>query len=251
MEFGQGVRVLALVAHPDDEAWALSPVLVALLRAGAEVQVCAATWGEAGVDLRVDSTHSEGGQTLAQVRREEFQACADRMGWRVGAGGGFRDGSLAEVDEADWFAWFSELKAHFPPTWWLTLAPDGGYGHRDHIALTNALMSWAESRRPAVNVWGWCAPPEQARGMRSLVNRVAPRLVDPEVAVGELYRAAPGGVVVEDAPEIVRRSLLAHGSQLPGGVPERFFGAGFWRGVRSEQRLMQLVGTGMTPGGVL
>lgn len=51
-----GARVLAIIPHPDDEAYTFAGLLAALTRAGARAQVVCATRGEGGPMLGPDQT---------------------------------------------------------------------------------------------------------------------------------------------------------------------------------------------------
>lgn len=62
-------RVLAVVAHPDDETFGLGAVLSAFVDAGAAVAVVSLTRGEA-------STLGGSEPDLARLREQEFRAAA-------------------------------------------------------------------------------------------------------------------------------------------------------------------------------
>jgi LmbE family N-acetylglucosaminyl deacetylase len=72
----EGRRLLAVVAHPDDETFGFGSLLAHAARAGAEVVVVCATRGEAG-EAPAEVDVSEG---LAVVRERELREAAALLG---------------------------------------------------------------------------------------------------------------------------------------------------------------------------
>lgn len=228
----QGVRVLALVAHPDDEAWALAPTLNQLVRSGAELAVVSATAGEAGADR---SGSGLMGAELGEARLQEFAGSVRQMGGEALPSPRFPDGGLSAVIEGQWGEWFDRLLERQRPDVWMTLAEDGGYGHRDHVALTRALLRW--SARTTARVRLWCAPSAMAAAMSAPLRRYAPDVLDAEAPEpGSCWLQADEVLWVDDAREVMETCLAHHGTQLRQGRPSSFFGDSFWRSVEREQR---------------
>ena len=144
-----GYRVVAVHAHPDDEAITTAGVIADLTRRGADVLVVTCTLGEEGEvigepyqHLVVDEADQLGGFRIAELR-----ASLDAIGARgafLGGAGRFRDSGMAGssasrnprafVNSGD--AAVAELAAVFEaerPHLVITYGPDGGYGHPDHI----------------------------------------------------------------------------------------------------------------------
>lgn len=71
------MKLLVVVAHPDDEAFGTGSVIARAAREGAEVVVCCATHGELG-DARPGSVPE--GLTLAEVRAGELRDAAAVLG---------------------------------------------------------------------------------------------------------------------------------------------------------------------------
>lgn len=228
----QGVRVLALVAHPDDEAWALAPTLAALARGGAQVEVATATAGEAGVDRSPSGLR---GAQLAEVRLREFASSVRHIGGCPLPTPGLADGELCSVPQQRWEGWFERLRAHHRPDVWMTLDEDGGYGHRDHVALTRALLRWSGAGALCVRLW--CAPEAMASAMSEPLRRYAPDLLSTDApAPGSCWAQADEAVWVYDARAVTESCLAHHVTQLRRGRPSSFFGGSFWRSVAQEQR---------------
>ena len=144
-------RVLAVVAHPDDESFALGALLDRFVGTGAEVSVLCLTRGEA-------STLGADADDLAAVRDAELRAAAAALGLgrtRLLAhpDGGLSAPGLAERLTADVAR---ELE---------TLAPDGLVvfdpragvtGHPDHEAASLAALAAAAAA--GLPVLGWALP---------------------------------------------------------------------------------------------
>ena len=144
-----GYRVVAVHAHPDDEAITTAGVIADLTRRGADVLVVTCTLGEEGEvigepyqHLVVDEADQLGGFRIGELRAS-LRAIGAR-GAFLGGAGRFRDSGMAGspasrnprafVNSGD--AAVAELAAIFEaerPHLVLTYGPDGGYGHPDHI----------------------------------------------------------------------------------------------------------------------
>jgi LmbE family N-acetylglucosaminyl deacetylase len=131
-------NLLAVVAHPDDDAFGFAGT-VALHAADPDFRFALvhATDGEAGQIARGSGATRE---TLGAVRREE-----DRRGWRVVGRTpdrhewlGLPDGGLADLAGAELVDRIAEIMAEERPDVVLTFGPDGITGHPDHIAVGDA-----------------------------------------------------------------------------------------------------------------
>lgn len=211
-----GRRVVGVFPHPDDEAWAAGGLLARAAAVGADVRLVSVTAGEAGTN--------RGGADgpIRDVRAAELRASAAALGAVAVDVFELPDGGLAQVDEdvarrvvVDRI--IDPMKPHVI----VALGDDGGYGHRDHVALTRWLRAWVP---PSIALWLAAFAPGLFDGVRAGLMRRRPELCD-EVALG----------VVEPDVEIVlseverRRKLAAiaaHRSQLPGGDALRFLGPG-------------------------
>lgn len=149
--------VLAVVAHPDDESFALGAILAAFAEAGARVSVLCLTRGEAS------TLHGVAGD-LTELRAEELTAAAAALGLHRVTLLAYPDGRLPEVD-------LDELAAHV-----VTAAHDvdadgiigfdltGVTGHPDHAHATAAAIRAAEDL--ALPVLGWTVPDTVAATLR-------------------------------------------------------------------------------------
>jgi LmbE family N-acetylglucosaminyl deacetylase len=132
-------RVLALAAHPDDEAVGCGGLLALLADAGAEVHVCFATDGEGTIGAAMPAAD------VARRRRAEAEAACRVLGTRPPRFLGHPDGHLAEHAEA-LAADVARLVGELRPE--VVLAPWELDGHADHRAVFAAVP-------PGVEVWGY------------------------------------------------------------------------------------------------
>jgi len=136
--------LLALFAHPDDEAFGTGGTLAHYAEAGADVTLVCATRGEVGeIAEGVDATP----ETLGQVREAELRCAADTVGVRQLIFLGYRDSGMAGTSEnADPRAFVNApadevvpqlvgIIRRVRPQVVVTFEPNGGYGHPDHIAI--------------------------------------------------------------------------------------------------------------------
>ena len=207
----QGLRVAAVVAHPDDEAWAIGGLLATMADAGADVTVICATAGEGGGD--------------PVVRRDELRRSCAALGVREPVVLGWPDGGVSALDRdaavADLVRKLEALAPHIV----VGLGPDGGYGHTDHTALCHLLRA-AIHRLPALPclLEAKFTPGALAKVQRFMC-RHAPQLLDPAIdALGG--QAHPDDVVVPLGPFAAhkRDAIAAHRSQRPREDVASFLG---------------------------
>jgi LmbE family N-acetylglucosaminyl deacetylase len=131
-------RLMAVLAHPDDETLGTGGALAHYAGLGVEVAVVTATRGEAGRyrGLRQGAPGHPGPAALADVRDAELRAAAAVLGVRDVVGLGYADGGLDRVEPRGAIARIAEQLRRFRPDVVITFAPDGAYGHPDHIAIS-------------------------------------------------------------------------------------------------------------------
>lgn len=136
--------LLALFAHPDDEAFGTGGTLAHYAQAGVRTTLVCATRGEAGeIAEGVDATP----QTLGAVRENELRCAAETMGVAELIFLDYRDSGMAGSPENQHPRAFINAPAEevvpqlvriirqVRPEIVVTFEPNGGYGHPDHIAI--------------------------------------------------------------------------------------------------------------------
>lgn len=136
--------LLALFAHPDDEAFGAGGTLARYAAKGVRVALICATRGEVGgiADPRLATP-----ETLAQVREAELHCAAEALGISEVTFLGYRDSGMAGTSENEDPRAFVNVAAEevvaqlvgiirrLRPQVVVTFEPNGGYGHPDHIAI--------------------------------------------------------------------------------------------------------------------
>ncbi|MFJ9122425.1 PIG-L deacetylase family protein [Streptomyces sp. NPDC102394] len=144
-------RVLAVVAHPDDESFGLGGLLALLSGSGVPTAVLCFTHGEAS------TLHGRPGD-LHALRADELACAARELGVERVELSGYPDGVLDGVPVSRLAAEVTRLIDEQRPTHLLVFDTGGVTGHRDHQQATSAALSAA--RDAGVAVVGWTLPRE-------------------------------------------------------------------------------------------
>jgi LmbE family N-acetylglucosaminyl deacetylase len=224
------MRLLVVVAHPDDETYGCGSLLAYALAAGAETAVLCATRGEAG-ESRIAT------DDLAAVREAELRAAAEVLGVSEvrlldhvdsGMSGDPLPGSLCAVDPAVVAGEVGAALADLRPDVVVTL--DAADGHRDHAVIRDATLRAVDS----------AAHPPAATYLRCVTRSTMETWLahmretggfDPYFELGEL--GTPDDqitCVLETTEHLDRRweAIRAHASQhspyedLPAELQDRF-----------------------------
>lgn len=131
-------RLMAVLAHPDDESLGVGGTLAKYAADGADVFLVTATRGEGGRfrgHPRGDERHP-GPEALAGIREAELMAAATALGIRHVSLFDYRDQHLDHVDPPAAIGRIATQMRRFRPDVVVTFGPDGAYGHPDHIAIS-------------------------------------------------------------------------------------------------------------------
>lgn len=183
-------RLLVTVAHPDDETFGAGSLIAAAAADGVEVTVCCATRGEAG-----EARDVEPGADLGRVREAELRAAGRVLGVArfvlldyldSGMTGDPGPATLAGAAFDEVVAAIGDVIDRVRPDVVVTLDPDRGDGHRDHVVIGRATAQ-AGRDRPGIRVYAWAIP-------RPLLGRWLSELQDvrPDSAHLELDRQGLG-----------------------------------------------------------
>lgn len=153
--------VLAVVAHPDDESFALGAVLDRLTDAGAPSVVLCFTAGEA-------STLHAGGGELRAVRAAELRAAATALRLHRVELLTYPDGGLAGVSLDELARHVLRLVAEERPSHLLVFDTGGVTGHPDHDRATQAAL--VAARAVHLPVLAWALPEQIARALNTELN---------------------------------------------------------------------------------
>jgi LmbE family N-acetylglucosaminyl deacetylase len=131
------LRLMAVLAHPDDESLGVGGTLAKYAAEGVETYLVTATRGQAGrYRGHRDNEHHPGPEKLAEIREAELRAAAAVLGVRELSLLDYRD---QELDRANPREAVAQIVSHLRlahPDVVITFGPDGAYGHPDHIAIS-------------------------------------------------------------------------------------------------------------------
>jgi LmbE family N-acetylglucosaminyl deacetylase len=126
-------KLMAVLAHPDDESLGVGGALATYAAAGVDVSLVTATRGERGRHFSNENPPAD--EEVGRVREAELRAAARELGIREVALLGYFDG---ELDRADPVEAVGRIVGHLRrvrPQVVVTFDPFGAYGHPDHIAI--------------------------------------------------------------------------------------------------------------------
>jgi LmbE family N-acetylglucosaminyl deacetylase len=128
------LRLACILAHPDDETLGFGGALSRYSAEGVETYVVTATRGQAG--RYKDNSDHPGPEALGRIREQELRDAARLLGVREVQFLDYHDGQLDTVDVREAIAKIVAHLRRIRPHVVATFAPDGGYGHPDHIAIS-------------------------------------------------------------------------------------------------------------------
>lgn len=133
------LKLLCVLAHPDDESLGTGGILAKYGAEGIATYLITATLGERG---RIGGERP-GAEVAAPIRSRELERAAERLGVREVVRLGYHDGDLDRADPVEATARIAAHVRRLRPQVVVTFPADGAYGHVDHIAisqLTGAAM---------------------------------------------------------------------------------------------------------------
>lgn len=127
-------KLLAVLAHPDDESLGFGGTLARYAAEGVETYLVTATRGEQG---RFGPLGKGGNPVeVGRVREAELQAAAAVLGIREVSILGYPDGDVDKVEAAIAVGALVSHIRRIRPDVVVTFGPEGAYGHPDHIAIS-------------------------------------------------------------------------------------------------------------------
>jgi LmbE family N-acetylglucosaminyl deacetylase len=167
------LKLLAVLAHPDDESLGFGGTLAKYAAEGVETYLVTATRGEAG---RFGSLGKSGDPLeLGRVREAELRAAALVLGIREVSILGYPDGAVDQVRPTIAIGAIVSHIRHIQPDIVITFGADGGYGHPDHIAIsqftTAAAMCAADCKYRPPERQNAISPPHRVSKLHHLAWR--------------------------------------------------------------------------------
>ncbi len=139
-------RLMAVLAHPDDESLGLGGTLATYAARGVETYVVTATRGERGRYFANADRPSDA--DVGRVREAELRAATRTLGVRELVLLGYTDGELDRADPNEAIGRIVAQLRRVRPQVVVTFDPFGAYGHPDHVAIcqltTAAVLAAAD-----------------------------------------------------------------------------------------------------------
>ena len=133
------LKLLCVLAHPDDESLGLGGILAKYTAEGIEAYLVTATRGEQG--WFGQPKDNPGPEALGRIREQELREASKVLGLREVHLLDYHDG---EVSAADQLVLLKQVVSHIRrirPDVIVTFDHNGVYGHPDHIAVTRATTA--------------------------------------------------------------------------------------------------------------
>jgi len=134
----QTPRLMAVLAHPDDESLGVGGTLAKYASEGVEVFLVTATRGDRGSyrGFRPDDPKHPGPLALANIRETELRAAVSALGLHEVTLLDFRDQCLDDADPHEAIVAIVQHIRRVQPQVVVTFGPEGAYGHPDHVAIS-------------------------------------------------------------------------------------------------------------------
>src|SRR5215831_730782 len=131
-------RLMAVLAHPDDESLGLGGTLAKYASEGVDVFLLTATRGDSGRYYGHSPDHHvhPGPAALAKIRETELRAAALALGVREVSFLDYRDQHLDRANPREIVSAIVRQVRRVEPEVVVTFGPDGAYGHPDHVAIS-------------------------------------------------------------------------------------------------------------------
>ena len=126
------LTLVAIFAHPDDEAFGTGGILTKYAKEGVNVHLVMATRGEAG---EVGNPTVTPTKPISLLREQELRCACECYGLKNLHLLGFMDGQTTMVPPSEAVYKLVELLRQLKPQVVISFGPEGVYGHFDHLAV--------------------------------------------------------------------------------------------------------------------
>lgn len=134
-----GLRLLAVLPHPDDESLGLGSTLARYANEGVETYLLCATRGEQG--WTGPEEDNPGPDALGRIRESELRCAAACLGLKEVHFLDYCDGEVDRANPVEAAGRIAEYIRRIRPQVVVTFGPDGIYGHPDHIAVAQFTLA--------------------------------------------------------------------------------------------------------------
>jgi LmbE family N-acetylglucosaminyl deacetylase len=151
------LKLMAILAHPDDESLGNGGILAKYAAEGIKTSLVTATRGERG--WFGEEREYPGLEKLGKIRENELLDAAEVLDIRSVDFLDYLDGDLDQAHPASVIGKIVGHLRHIRPDVVVTFGPYGGYGHPDHIAISQfTTAALVEAANPDASSYPHMAP---------------------------------------------------------------------------------------------
>jgi N-acetyl-1-D-myo-inositol-2-amino-2-deoxy-alpha-D-glucopyranoside deacetylase len=252
-------KLLAIYAHPDDEASTAAGTFAAFADRGGQVTLICATRGEVG---EISDPALATPETLGSVREGELISAMSHVGVTDVRFLDYRDSGMAgtaenddprafvQADDAEVVGRLLEIMREIDPDIVLTFGEDGVYGHPDHLKIhrdaTAAVRAFAnESGDSGPALYYTAIPRERIQAMAQRNPGAFVQMTPEEIAnLGTPSELITTEIDVSDQYDRKRAALFSHVTQISPQGPWRELPPETIREYMSVERFRLVKGAG-------
>jgi LmbE family N-acetylglucosaminyl deacetylase len=221
--------LVAIFAHPDDEAFGTGGTLAKYAHEGVDVHLITATLGEAGqvANPAITLTHP-----LSVLREQELRCACENYGIKELHLLGYLDGQTTVAPQGGAVYKIVKLLRQLKPHVVISFGPEGVYGHYDHLAvhrwataavqLAGEADRWVEAgpAHTAAKFYHRAVPEEQIANLEQAIGRnFVPMDGVPFSFFGYPMEKITTVIDVRDYVETKLTGIRCHASQLSPDNP--------------------------------
>jgi LmbE family N-acetylglucosaminyl deacetylase len=225
------LKLLAILAHPDDESLGIGGIMAKYSAEGVETYLVCATRGERG--WNGPEEQNPGLTALGEIREEELKNAARHLGIKEFSFLDYIDGDVDQVQPQKAIADITAAIRRIRPNVVVTFDLNGFYGHPDHIAVTQFVTAALVCAASESYQYPKGQPPhivskfyhavdslDTVEGFRELAGGISMEIDGVERGhVGWQDWAITTRIDVQKYFDTAWKAILCHQSQLPGYGP--------------------------------
>ena len=223
------LTLMAIFAHPDDEAFGTGGTLAKYAHEGIDIHLVTATLGQVG---QLANPAIKLNQPISVLREQELRCACQAYGVTHLHLLGYMDGQLTIAPQSEAVFKIVELLRKFKPQVLMSFGPEGIYGHYDHLAVHRWATAaaqlagdpdcWAEAGPPhtVAKFYHRAVPEGQVREMEERFGRSAvPMDGIPFPFLGYEMEKITTVIDISAYAEVKLQGIRCHASQVNPGLP--------------------------------
>lgn len=218
--------ILAIYAHPDDEAFSVGGTLTRYAKEGHTIKLICATKGEKG---KITDPEIDPNADIASLREQELKNCCEILGIHAPIFLGYHDSGRLELAHSNSLALLNieelELEkvllkhlVEINPEIIISFDPHGIYGHIDHIKIHQAATAafWSAGgimKAPPKRLFYNVMPTPNLRALQAIRQNSPLSKLEPDI-YGVAANSFAAVIDVSNYIKIKMKAIYAHRSQV-------------------------------------